>query len=352
MRSVRTTLVGSLILSVALASSTALAVSAPAPDRAAEGNDAATEVGGHGGKHTESATGDDERGQGDASGSADAASPDDAAVTPEADAQGSASAAASPRTEEELEPSLPEGMTLDQVLARAAHPPPENFPDAINDDRLLAFLLVDQLEYRVAATGTPSVLGWRAHAWLGGDLNRLVLKPEGQATFEKTRGFEAETDLRYGRLLTPFWSAQIGGQYANKWAEGDGYTDRWSGAIAMQGLAPGKFDVDLTAYVSEKGDFTSKLELEYDWRITQRLVAQPRTELTVAFQDVPDRNMSAGLTDVVGALRIRYELKREFAPYLGVRYRTSVFDSVDRARAAGKEPARFFFVAGVRVAFR
>ncbi len=261
-----------------------------------------------------------------------------------------ANAAASPHTEQEVDPSLPQGMTLDQVLTRAAAPPPKNFPDAIMDDRLLAFLLWDRLEYRAFGKGDPGLLGWEANAWVGKDFNRLVLKPEGQATFEKTRSFETDTDVLYGRLIAPFWSVQAGGQYANKWSKDERYTDRWSGAIALQGLAPGKFEVDVTAYVSQKGDVTSKLELEYDWRITQRLVAQPRTEFTVALQDVPDRNMGAGLANVVGGLRFRYEFKREFAPYFGVRYQARVFQSADRARAAGEEPARFFIVAGLRFA--
>lgn len=256
---------------------------------------------------------------------------------------------ASLHTEQESAPSLPEGMDLDQVLARAGAPPPEKFPDAIFDDRVLAFLLWDQLEYRVDGKQDPDVLGWRANAWVGGDFNRLVLKPEGQASFE-TDSLETETDLLYARLIAPFWSAQIGVQYANDWSDGFAYRDRWSGAIALQGLAPGKFEVDLTAYVSQKGHFTGKLELEYDWRITQRLVAQPRTELTVAFQDIPDRNMGAGLTDVIAGLRLRYEFKRELAPYLGVQYQTKVFGSADRTRAAGQEPSRFFVVAGVRIA--
>ena len=137
-------------------------------------------------------------------------------------------ATASAHTEQEADPSLPDGMTLDQVLARAAAPPPDSFPDAINDDRLLAFLLVDQLEYRVDGKADPDVLAWEANAWIGGDFNRLVLKPEGEATFEKKRSLETDTDVLYGRLFAPFWSVQIGGQYANQWDESKGYRDRWS----------------------------------------------------------------------------------------------------------------------------
>jgi len=117
------------------------------------------------------------------------------------------------------------------------------------------------------------------------------------------------------------------------------------------GLAPGKFEVDLSAYISETGDVTSKLEVEYDWRLTQRLVFQPRIDLTVAAQDIPERNMGAGLTDVVAGVRLRYELKRELAPYVGFNYQGRVFESADRTRAAGEDPSRFFVMAGLRLAF-
>lgn len=246
---------------------------------------------------------------------------------------------------------LPEGMTLDEVLDRAAEQPPEHFPQAINDDRLLAFFLADQFEYRVDGTSVPDVLGWEANAWIGGDFNRLWLKPEGEATFHSPGSIESETDVLYSRLVLPFWSAQMGIQYANEWKSGEDYDDRWSGVLAFQGLAPGKFEVDASVYLSENLDVTAQLELEYDWRVTQRFVVQPRTELTFAFQDVPERNLGAGLTDIIAGLRFRYEIKREFAPYLGIRYEGKVFESADRTRDAGEPVWRFFGLAGMRFAF-
>lgn len=247
-------------------------------------------------------------------------------------------------------PALPEGMTLDEVLDLAARPPPEHFPDAIHDDRILAFFLADQLEYRFDGKEEPDVLGWEANFWVGGDFNRLWLKPEGEASFHSPGSVETETDVLYSRLIFPFWSAQVGFQYANEWSAGEPYEDRWSGAVAFQGLAPGKFEVDASAYISEKADVTAVLELEYDWRITQRLVAQPRTELSFAFQDVAERNLGAGLTDVVAGLRVRYEFLREFAPYLGIRYEGRVFESAARTRSGGEPVWRFFGVAGLRFA--
>lgn len=251
---------------------------------------------------------------------------------------------------ESLGPALPEGMTLDQVLALAARPPPEHFPNVIHDDSILAFFLADQFEYRADGKSKPDVLGWEANGWIGGDYNRLLLKPEGAATFHSPGSLESETDLLYSRLIRPFWSAQLGVQYANAWQSGGDYGDRWSGVMAIQGLAPGKFELDASAYVSEDADFSAVLEIEYDWRITQRLVAQPRTELAFAFQDIPGRNIGAGLTDVVAGLRLRYELKRELAPYLGFRYEGRAFESAERTRDAGETVWRVFGVAGVRFA--
>src|SRR5690606_32851669 len=125
----------------------------------------------------------------------------------------------------------------------------------------------------------------------------------------------------YSRLITPFWNVQVGAQYANEWMPGD-YEDRWSGVIAMQGLTPYKIELDNSLYISEHGDLTFEIEAEYDLRITQRLVLQPRAELSVAFADIPRRNLREGFTGLDLDLRLRYEVKREFAPYIGVRYRT------------------------------
>ncbi len=99
-----------------------------------------------------------------------------------------------PETAETLGPALPEGMTLDEVLERAAQPPPEHFPDAIDDDSILAFLLADQFEYRVDGKSEPDALGWEADAWIGGDFNRLWMKPEGEATFHSPGSIGSEFD--------------------------------------------------------------------------------------------------------------------------------------------------------------
>lgn len=251
----------------------------------------------------------------------------------------------------EIEPAIPEGMTLEEVLDSAESPPPDDYPQPVPDDKLFVFTLFEQLEYRIAIDDdTADHLGWEAQGWIGGDFNKFWWKHEGEAVFDGRDEGGSSTDLLYSRLIAPFWNLQIGAQYANEW-ESDDYDDRWSGVIALQGLAPYKFELDNSLYISEEGDFTYRLEAEYNIRITQRLVLQPRAELGFAFQDVPERDLGAGMTDANLDLRLRYEVIREFAPYIGVRYQTLVGETDNIAEAAGRDSEQLFFIAGVRFAF-
>lgn len=246
-------------------------------------------------------------------------------------------------------PPLPQGMSLDDVLDRAAQPPPEHYPDPVPDDELRMFVLAEQLEYRLGA-GERDQLGWEAQGWIGYDYDRFWWKSEGEAVFDGADEGESETDLLYSRLITPFWSAQVGVQYAIEWEPGD-TSDRWSGVVALQGLAPGMVELDASLYVSEDADVTVEIEGEYNLRITQRLVLQPRIELGLSAQDVPERNLGAGLTDANLDLRLRYELEREFAPYIGLRYRLLAGETGNRAEAAGLDDDAFFVFGGLRLAF-
>jgi copper resistance protein B len=241
-------------------------------------------------------------------------------------------------------------MTLDDVLDYAAEAPPEDFPAIVPDDRLYGFTLVEKLEYRIAEDDAPDHVGWEAQGWIGRDFHKFWWKHEGEAVFEGPDTGETETDLLYSRLVTPFWNFQAGIQYANEWNTDD-YGDWWSGVVAFQGLAPYKFELDNALYLSEDGDVTFTCEAEYDMRITQRLVLQPLAELNFAAQDISERDMGAGITDVNLDLRLRYEIKREFAPYIGIRYRFLAGETADIAEAAGDETSQLYFMAGCRVAF-
>lgn len=248
------------------------------------------------------------------------------------------------------EPPLPEGMSLDEVLDYAAAPTPSHFPDPVDDDSLNIFTLIEQLEYRLPDDGGADELGWEAQGWVGFDYHRFVWKSQGELSFDGIDEGESETDFLYSHLVTPFWSLQLGAQYANEWESGD-YEDRWSGVLALQGLAPGRIEVDSSLYISEDADVTFELEAEYNVHLTQRLVLQPRAELGFAFQDIPGRALGAGLTDVNLDLRLRFEIEREFAPYIGVRYGLLVGETASIADSAGIDTDRVSLIFGVRFAF-
>jgi copper resistance protein B len=247
-------------------------------------------------------------------------------------------------------PPLPEGMSLDDVLVYAQNPPPDHFPVTLQDDRVYVFTFFEKLEYRIADDDTPDHIGWEAQGWVGKDFHKFWWKHEGEAVFEGPDNGETETDLLYSRLVTPFWNFQVGVQYANEWHTDD-YEDRWSGVLAFQGLAPYKFELDNALYVSENGDVTFACEAEYDLRISQRLVLQPLAEMHFAAQDISERDLGAGITDVNLDLRLRYEIKREFAPYVGIRYRFLAGETADIAEKSGADTTQLFFMAGIRFAF-
>ena len=177
-----------------------------------------------------------------------------------------------------------------------------------------------------------------------------MVKAEGEAGFESPDEGETETDVLYSYLVTPFWSAQAGVQYANAW-EPDAYDDTYSLALAVQGLAPGLFEVDASAFLSDDADVSFRLTTSYDVRITQRLVLQPRAEVRLEAQDNRDRGTGAGLSTTDLGLRLRYEVRREVAPYAGLRYTFASGNTADFIEADGGSADRFELVAGLRLSF-
>lgn len=183
---------------------------------------------------------------------------------------------------------------------------------------------------------------WEAEGWIGGDINRLVVKTEGEGAFGK--GVEdAEVQALYSRAIGPYFNVQAGLRYDFKPNPSRAYA-----MIGFEGLAPYWFDVEGALFLSEKGDVLGRLEGYYDQRITQRLILQPRVELNFAAQDVPENGIGSGLSDIELGLRLRYEIEREFAPYLGVSGDRKVGDSARLARGEGEDAGDISFVIGIR----
>ena len=209
-------------------------------------------------------------------------------------------------------------------------------------------LLVDQLEYRLGKGDDQ--FRWDAEGWYGGDFNRFWFKTEGEQTVQGPSAGRAEIHGYYSRLITPFWDAQIGLRYDQLWEPGND-PSRFFAAIGVQGFAPYRFEVTPALFISEDGDFSARLTASKEYRITQRLVAQGRFETEIAAQDVPTFGVGEGFNSVELGLRLRYEIRREFAPYIGVSWERKLGQTADFARQAGENPDVLHFVAGVRLWF-
>lgn len=187
---------------------------------------------------------------------------------------------------------------------------------------------------------------WDGEAWLGGDINRLVLKSEGEGTFKGGGVESAEIQALYSRAIDPYWNVQAGVRYDFK-----PNPSRTYATIGIEGLAPYWFEVEGALFLSDKGDVLARAEAYYDQRITQRLILQPRVELNFAGQDVPENRIGSGLSNAELGLRLRYEIRREFAPYIGISYEQKVGDTARYARADGERTRSTSFVLGIRTWF-
>jgi copper resistance protein B len=186
---------------------------------------------------------------------------------------------------------------------------------------------------------------WDGEGWFGGDVDRLTIKTEGEGTFRE--GVDsAEVQALYSRAIGPYFNLQAGVRH-----DFQPTPNRTYATIGFEGLAPYMFEVSGAAFISPQGEVLGRLEGYYDQRITQRLVLQPRVEFNLSAQDMRAQRLGAGLTDAELGLRLRYEITRQFAPYVGVSYETKTGRTADYARADGMKPTSTSLVAGVRLWF-
>lgn len=229
----------------------------------------------------------------------------------------------------------------DRIYSAAAMAPARDELGAMDDFRL-ATIMLERFEARIGE-GQDLYL-WDAQGWYGGDFDKLWLKSEGEGAFGG--GVEnAEIQALWSHAIGPWFDLQAGVRYD---VEPD---SRGHAVLGVQGLAPYMFEVDAAAFLSETGDLTARVEAEYDQRITQRLILQPRAELSLSAQDIRERRLGNGITSAELGLRLRYEFAREFAPYIGIGYEAKLGDTADIARAAGEETDRVSLLLGLRAWF-
>ena len=203
-------------------------------------------------------------------------------------------------------------------------------------------VLVDQLETRVRSGRDGYFLN--AEGWYGGDIDKLWLKTEVEGDFGG-KPEQAEFQALWSHAIDPWFDLQAGVRFD---AEPDA---RGRLVLGVQGLAPYWIEVDVAAFLSDKGDVTARAEAEHDVRITQKLVLQPRVELDFALQDIPRERLGSGLASADLGLRLRYEFVPNFAPYVGVSYERAFGDTRRFLRADGDDPDSLNFVVGLRTWF-
>ena len=186
---------------------------------------------------------------------------------------------------------------------------------------------------------------WEGEASVGGDISRFYLKTEGEGSTRA--GVEvAEIQALYSRAISPYFNLQAGVRQDFR-----PIPTRTYATVGFEGLAPFWFEVSGAAFLSTRGEVLGRLEGYEDFRITQRLILQPRAELNLSAQNVPALGLGAGVTNLELGLRLRYEIRREFAPYIGVSFDQKFGATASYARSHGQRAAIPSFVVGVRTWF-
>ena len=186
---------------------------------------------------------------------------------------------------------------------------------------------------------------WDGEAWYGGDINRVWLKSEGEGE-AKGRLDSAEVQVLYSKAIDPYFNLQAGVRQDIRPTPARTYA-----TVGFEGLAPGFFEVEGTIFLSNKGDVLGRLEGYYDQRISQRLIFQPRIELNLSAQDIPENDIGSGIVDVELGARLRYEITRQFGPYVGVSYLRKAGDTARYARLNGEDVHSKSLVMGIRFWF-
>jgi len=245
--------------------------------------------------------------------------------------------APSEKPAEALPPFIPPITDDDR---KAAFPNVEGH--AVHDNAVNYFVLFDQLEWQ-AGNGVSGV-NVDTTGWVGRDQDRLWFRAEGDSDDGRVSG--AEAHVLYGRQFARWWDVVAG--VRQDFNPGPGRT--WA-AVGVQGLAPYWFEVEATFFVGESGRTHARFDVEYELLLTNRLVLQPLVEVEVYGKPDPERGIGAGLSTIDSGLRVRYEIRRELAPYIGVTWNRKFGKTAELADRAGEDASGARVVAGLRLWF-
>ena len=210
-----------------------------------------------------------------------------------------------------------------------------------NPDPLLGTVVIEQFEW-CDTSSDPLIL--EGHGWFGHDLHKLWVKADVEWVEDAVE--EAEVQALYSRAVSAFWDVQMGVR-----ADLEPSPSRTWGVIGVQGLAPYFYDIDAALFVGESSRVAARISAEYEIMLTQNWVISPEVSLDFFGQNDPGAQRGSGLSTAHAGLRLRYEIRREFAPYIGVNWQKKFGNTADYSRLHGEEVDDAHWVLGVRAWF-
>lgn len=187
--------------------------------------------------------------------------------------------------------------------------PLTSFAGGMQDDPLLTMVKADKLEFRDSDEG--NLLVWELDAWVGKDLSKFWFKSSGESLDGEVES--NEVDLLYSKAIAPFWDVQFGLRHEFK---PEPTKDRVG--IGVMGVAPYLFEIDANVFIDEDSMLNARIDAEYEYMFSQKLVLVPNLEMSLYSDDDNARGIVSGLSSVELGLRLHYEIKREFSPYIGI----------------------------------
>ncbi|MDZ4762641.1 MAG: copper resistance protein B [Alphaproteobacteria bacterium] len=257
---------------------------------------------------------------------------------PHAGHVGATEAVDPPEAGDDAPPDAPTDFAADAFFPRDEMVRARSILDSEHGGAWQSKIMANILEYQ--SQNGQDGYRWEGEAWFGGDINRLVIKTEGEGS--KDPG-NAEVQALYSRAIGPYTDVQLGVRHDIEPRPSRTYL-----AFGVQSLLPYWFDANAALFVGERGQILGRLEGSYDFLLTQRLALQPRVELNFAAKNDAATGTGSGLSDAELGLRLRYEIRREFAPYIGVEWTRSFGDTANFARATGDRAETTSFVVGLR----
>lgn len=227
-----------------------------------------------------------------------------------------------------------------------------DWPAPVNDQEHRLFTLVDVLEYRPKTGGSQGGddYRWDIQGWYGGDYNRLWFKSEGQRDTAFKADYDVDFQLLYGRFIQKYYDFQIGPRVETQSFRGSNVT-RGLAVIGIEGLVPYNYEFESSLFIDQNGALSARLSFNKDMLLAQRLILQTRFETNAAVQRVEEFTTGSGLNNLELGFRLRYEIRREFAPYVGISLDRSFGETATLVREEGGTSSQIRFVAGIRMWF-